>query len=145
MGMIEAIAFAILALAGAIGSKVIDEDIRAWIPWLTNRLIVYAVAQLPPDQCERYEEEWRAHLNEVPGTIGKVIVAIGFLHASRVLLRVPTESVDFEEPTMEEILAAVRRIVAEDQALASSEICRLCDFKGVCPSCGGALTPVQKE
>jgi hypothetical protein len=38
---------------------------------------------LPREQRNRFEEEWSSHLNEIPGELGKVIAALGFIQASR--------------------------------------------------------------
>ena len=36
-----------------------------------------AIAKLPDDFKDRYDEEWRGHLNEIPGELGKLVVALG--------------------------------------------------------------------
>ncbi len=51
-------------------------------PTIIRRLIQLAVAWLPVDQQERYSEEWQAHVNEVPGKVGKFLLAAGFLIAA---------------------------------------------------------------
>ena len=64
-------------------SKLVVDDFKAWTPRLVKRLIDHAVGSLPPEQRERYAEEWRSHTNDVPGELGKVFLCLGFLRAAR--------------------------------------------------------------
>lgn len=41
-----------------------------------------AVEKLPDVEQERFSEEWRAHLDEVPGDLGKLLTALGFQYAA---------------------------------------------------------------
>jgi len=72
-------------MGGFLGSflgKLFADEFRAWLPWIQERAMQAAVRRLRPDQRERYNEEWRSHLNEVPGEIAKTLVAIGFVRAA---------------------------------------------------------------
>jgi hypothetical protein len=77
---------AIISICGLIAvgavSILLAEEFRAWMPWLIERLIRRAVRALPMDKRERYGEEWRSHLNEIPGEFGRLIVAIGCAKAA---------------------------------------------------------------
>ncbi len=64
-------------------SRVVTDEFKAWIPWIIQRVIRRAIVRLPPAQQARFAEEWQAHVNETPGDIGKLRVAIGFLTAAR--------------------------------------------------------------
>jgi len=80
------IAGVVLFLAGVLGtafSQQLADEFKAWIPWVVRRVIQRALAQLPEDQRERFQEEWRSHVDEVPGEIGKLYVALGCLFAAR--------------------------------------------------------------
>lgn len=82
MALITAI---FLSLVGAVGttlSGLLKDEVKAWIPWMIQRIIRSAVARLPQDHRERFQEEWQSHVNEVPGDIGKLTVALGFLSAA---------------------------------------------------------------
>src|ERR1700730_5800423 len=68
-------------LIGVIIRLLADES-KAWLPWITEQLIRRAVKTLPESQRERYGEEWRSYLNEAPGEIGKLVSGLGFLRAS---------------------------------------------------------------
>ncbi len=83
MGLIGAILLAILAVVGAALTKLIADEAKAWMPWLTERMVRHAIGQLPPDQRERFNEEWRGHLNDTPGELSKLFVGIGLIFASK--------------------------------------------------------------
>jgi hypothetical protein len=63
-------------------SRTVAEEIEAWSPSIIRGLISLAVGRLPESQRERFCEEWHSHVNEVPGKIGKLFVAAGFLVAA---------------------------------------------------------------
>ena len=85
MGMILAAAAVLGAILCAVFSKVLADEFKAWRPWIAEWLVERAVAKLPEDKRERYGEEWRSHINEVPGDIGKIVVAFGLGSASRAI------------------------------------------------------------
>jgi Bacterial sugar transferase len=82
MGVMWIIAFAILGVLGAAIS-------RQWVPWMIRHIIDRAVRMLSEDQRERFTEEWRSHVNEIPGDAGKLIVALGFIVASSKMAGIP--------------------------------------------------------
>ncbi len=57
-------------------------EFEAWLPWLAERLRRLAVKQLHGAIRERLDEEWEAYLTEVPGYLGKLASAGGFLITS---------------------------------------------------------------
>jgi hypothetical protein len=71
-----------MALISALVSKLLADEFKAWSPWITQHLIRYSISRLPKRQRARYEEEWASHINEVPGDVGKLITAAGFLFAA---------------------------------------------------------------
>lgn len=78
------VAFAIfVSVAGKLGA----DEVKAWAPRLTERLIDLAVASLPEDQRGRYAEEWRSHVSDVPGDLSKIFVAACFISAAKTMLR----------------------------------------------------------
>jgi hypothetical protein len=51
-----------------------------WCPWLAVRLVRWAARRLgDPASCQRYEEEWTANLNEVPGKLARLFAAFGYV------------------------------------------------------------------
>ncbi|WP_119462934.1 sugar transferase [Rhodospirillaceae bacterium SYSU D60014] len=83
MELIGALLLAVFTIVGAAVSIQLSAEFKVWVPWITERLIERAVQNLPPDQRERFAEEWRSHVNDIPGEIGKLVVALGLLPASR--------------------------------------------------------------
>lgn len=83
MGMIVAIGVVIAGIVGAALSQLLADEFEAWAPHIANKLIRLAVSRLPERNRERMREEWHSHLDEIPGQIGKIVAAIGFLIASR--------------------------------------------------------------
>jgi hypothetical protein len=66
----------------AVFSRQLADEFKAWTPWLTQKLIAVSVRWLPLDQQERYQEEWSSHVDEIPGEIGKILVAFGTMWAA---------------------------------------------------------------
>ncbi len=67
-----------LAIFSSAVARQITREFNAWTPWIIERLTRRAVAKLPENQRERFEEEWRSHIDEIPGDMGKLFVALGF-------------------------------------------------------------------
>jgi len=67
----------IVALFVGVVSKIIADEAKEWLAWLPSKLIHWASRLLPVDQHERYEEEWLAHANDLPGNLTKLGHACG--------------------------------------------------------------------
>ena len=65
-------------LVSSLLSRVIGEEISAWAPRICRALVRLAVAQLPESQRSRFSEEWQSHVDEVPGSLGKLFTAADF-------------------------------------------------------------------
>jgi NB-ARC domain-containing protein len=51
-----------------------------WCPWLAVRLVRWSARRLGgAGVAARYEEEWTANLNEVPGKVSQLVAAFGYL------------------------------------------------------------------
>jgi hypothetical protein len=51
-----------------------------WCPWMAAWIVRWAARHLgDPASCQRYEEEWIANLNEVPGKLTRLLAAFGYL------------------------------------------------------------------
>ena len=75
----------ILIIGGILGSafaKILADEFKAWRPTVVHRLIGIAASLLSGDDRERYQEEWSAYVEEVPGDLGKLISAGGFVFAA---------------------------------------------------------------
>lgn len=83
MGVIVAISVIVASVVGAAFSQLLSDEFKAWMPWLVEQLIRRAVLRLPAELRERFGEEWRSHVVEIPGQLGRVFSAAGFMFASR--------------------------------------------------------------
>jgi len=82
MALITGLGLIVVSILTAVLSRILAEEMSAWIPSITRLLINFAVGRLPESKRERFVEEWQSHVNEVPGQVGKVLVAFGFLFAA---------------------------------------------------------------
>jgi hypothetical protein len=83
VGVVIATAVVLMSIFGAAFTQQLTDEFKAWTPWIVERLIQRAVRRLPIEMRERLDEEWRAHIDEIPGQIGQLLVAFGFVIASR--------------------------------------------------------------
>jgi hypothetical protein len=81
---------AIVAMLHGIFSSLVADEFKAWLPWITERVIRRAVRSLPAEQQQRYSEEWGSHLDQVPGAFAKLCVAFGLLWAGWKMSRIST-------------------------------------------------------
>lgn len=75
-------ALAVGGLIMAIFNRLAGDEVKAWMPWFTKRLLQIAIERLPEVQRERFSEEWASHVSDVPGEIGKLITAMGCVWAA---------------------------------------------------------------
>jgi lipopolysaccharide/colanic/teichoic acid biosynthesis glycosyltransferase len=83
MGVIAGAAVLVGGIISASMSRLLADEFKAWAPSIIERIVRRAVARLPRDEQERFGEEWRSHISEVPGEIGRIVVALGFIVAAR--------------------------------------------------------------
>jgi len=79
--MAASVIMTIVGIFAAASSRILADEVKAWSPRLTKRLIALAVRRLPENQRERYSEEWLSFIEEIPGEIGKVVAALGLICA----------------------------------------------------------------
>src|SRR6266567_7339858 len=80
----------IIAMLHDVFTSLLVDEFKAWLPWITERVIRRAVRSLPADQQGRYSEEWSGHLDQVPGAFAKLCVALGLLWAGWKMSRIST-------------------------------------------------------
>ncbi len=88
MSLIEAIAAIIVSIFVAVFSRQAADEFKAWAPWIIGALMRRAVNKLPGNQRDRYAEEWQSHVDEIPGDIGKLFIAVSLLRAAWRLSRI---------------------------------------------------------
>lgn len=82
MDIIYCVVLGTLAIIGAIVTRILTDEAKAWLPWGSKYLTRLAVQMAPAEVRERYDEEWRGHLDAVPGDLGRLYVSIGFVVAA---------------------------------------------------------------
>jgi hypothetical protein len=92
MGVMIGIAVAVAGIVGGAISRQLTDEFKAWTPNIIDRLIRLAVLRISEPHRERMNEEWRSHIDEIPGQIGKIATALGFLTASRKLRGVVSQA-----------------------------------------------------
>jgi division/cell wall cluster transcriptional repressor MraZ len=80
--MAHTIGVIVLAVLTSAIARLLADEFKAWSPKLTGFVVRFAVGRLPKQQRERYSEEWSAHINDIPGEVGKLCAATGFVWAS---------------------------------------------------------------
>jgi hypothetical protein len=130
MGLIIAIAIIVVSILGAALSQQLSDEFKAWTPWLVEHLIQCAIRLLPEEHHERLNEEWRSHVNDTPGQIGKIIVAAGFLVASRRIApsRLPSRQLSQSKPRNAQRLVSTFHFVYR-QLLIPSMFRRITDVQ----------------
>lgn len=81
-GLLLGLAAFAVAVFGSALSRLLADDFRAWVPRLIEFLIRRAVSNLPEDGRERMDEEWRSHVNDIPGDLWKIAVAADLSRAA---------------------------------------------------------------
>jgi hypothetical protein len=92
IGVIGVFFFALFGILATAVSRQLADEFKAWTPRLIKYFIQRAVRQLPESQRKRFTEEWQSHVDEIPGEVGKLIVAFGFLRASSKMSRGLTDA-----------------------------------------------------
>jgi len=92
MGLIRATIISVFGMFGviiiAVAGRLLLDDIKEWLPWITRYLIERAVSRLPESEREKRREEWESDVNEWPGNLAKVYRAWGYLSASRSIAKI---------------------------------------------------------
>jgi hypothetical protein len=67
------------ALALSVFGKLFADEIKAWRPKICDVMIKCAASQLLPFQRERYIEQWRCDLEEIPGDLSKLCFSVDLI------------------------------------------------------------------
>jgi len=82
----------LLSFLGAMLLSLLGDETSAWLSWLIERMLRCSLRKLPAHLRERFAEEWRGHLNEVPGLIAKLVCAMEFVIAAYRMIGIATRS-----------------------------------------------------
>jgi hypothetical protein len=80
--MAASVIMTVVSVVAAICARILADELKAWRPWLTRRLIAFAARRVPTEQQDRYEEEWASYVEEITGEVGRVLAAVGLLRAA---------------------------------------------------------------
>ena len=73
-------------IAGFLTTQFVARDMYEWLPRWADKVASFAGRKLPPDIRDRMIEEWKAHLDDVPGKFSKLLLAFGFIFAARKII-----------------------------------------------------------
>jgi hypothetical protein len=113
IGVIGVFLFALFGIFAPAVSRQLADEFKAWTPRLIKYFIQSAVRQLPQVQRKRFTEEWQSHVDEIPGEVGKLVVAFGFLRASSKMSRGLTDATpdmsgqNLNTPSLERLICAL--------------------------------------
>jgi hypothetical protein len=82
MDLIKSVLLVALGFLLAVAARQMADYIKTWLPRIIDYLIDRAIKRLPDEQRDRFAEEWKSYVNDTPGNLRKLIVAIGFLFAA---------------------------------------------------------------
>ncbi|MGA2535355.1 MAG: hypothetical protein ABSF53_05030 [Terracidiphilus sp.] len=77
-----AILTAVGALALSVLGKLLADEVKAWRPKICDAMIKCAASQLLPFQRERYIEQWRCDLEEIPGDVSELYFAVDLIRGT---------------------------------------------------------------
>lgn len=69
-------------LALSVFGKLLADDVKAWRPKICDAMIKCAASLLLPFQRERYIEQWRCDLEEIPGDLFKLYFAVDLIRGT---------------------------------------------------------------
>jgi hypothetical protein len=75
----------LVTIFAALVLGLLTSELQAWLPKLIGFIVRSAVARLPANQQERFQEEWRAHIAECPGQLSQLAHALSFHWAAYVM------------------------------------------------------------
>lgn len=126
IGVIGVFFFALFGIFATAVSRQLAEEFKAWTPRFIKYFILRAVRQLPESQRKRFTEEWQSHVDEIPGEVGKLVVAFGFLRASSEMSRGLTDATpdmsgqNLNRPSLERFICALNNNEFVMSALGNS-------------------------
>lgn len=110
---------------------VVLAEIGELAPWLARRCVAWGARRLGDTvACERYSQEWRADLDQIPGKVTKLGYAAGIVVVSLPRLRLQQRRNEREVPGMR--AAAIRAVAALDRAETADVLADLIAASVVC-------------
>ena len=72
----------VIAIFVSVIAAVLCREFAAWLPRITEKILSLAVCRLPPEIRDRYDEEWRADLDTIPGELSKLCCSLDLIRAA---------------------------------------------------------------
>lgn len=123
MALITSLGLFLVSVLLAVLSRIFAAEVEAWIPSVIRGLINLACSRLPFQYRERFEEEWRSHLDDTPGMLIKLSTAAGFVLAAwkielseRRSNKVRVFALDIEGLTSDEVLEVLNKAFKKHRA-----------------------------
>src|ERR1035441_5558963 len=73
---------AILTIIQGVLAKLAADEIKAWLPIFSQKILNFAAARMPEEKRKRYVEEWEAHLMDIPGDFSKLVYSADLVRAA---------------------------------------------------------------
>jgi hypothetical protein len=89
----------LISLCLGVLGRILGTEIEAWAPIVSKRLIDRAIQRLPELERERFREEWFAHLEECPGSLSKLLHALGCVRGAGEIYVFPRIKLNRENST----------------------------------------------
>lgn len=125
MGVLAGIALAVLGVVGAALSRLLVDDLKAWLPRTVEELVKRAVRRLPEAHRERLSEEWGSYLNDVPGDLSKLFIALSLFYGAANVAREIETAVEEREAEILQMQQAIEKL--EQGRLMLGRAFVLCD------------------
>jgi hypothetical protein len=127
------------ALALSVFGKLLADEVKAWRPKICDAMIKCAASQLLPFQRERYIEQWRCDLEEIPGDLFKLYFAADLIRGTWLARVSPGASQAMRSAIENSEEEAVRQFVFLEIACLREKV-RLI-MEDACPH---SLQPIRK-
>jgi len=96
-------------IASAVVLPLLLAEIGDWCPWLAERIVRWSASRLrQPAARLRYEEEWLANLNEIPGKLSRLVAALEYaVSVPRMQWSLHGSVPAFRDPSYAELVSAM--------------------------------------
>ena len=122
----------IIAILVGVVATVLCSEVKAWLPWITEKLLSIAVCRLPPEIRDRYDEEWRGDLDTIPGELSKLCCSLDLIRAAH-QINLQTKIVSLValiRNKLKIIRPAIRLVILEAKLEMAQEVTSQLNFHG---------------
>lgn len=96
-------------IASAVLLPLLLAEFGEWCPWLAERIVRWSARRLGRLAARRYEEEWLANLNEVPGKLSRLAAALEYaVSVPRMRWSLRGSVCSFRDPSHGELVSAMK-------------------------------------